>query len=317
MNEIWTEKYRPKSLSEVIGHENITSRLKAFVKTQGVPHCLFAGPAGVGKTTCAIAMAKDLYGNSWKQNFMETNASDERGINVVRSKIKDFARTAPINAPFKIIFLDESDALTPEAQQALRRTMEKYSNICRFVLSCNYSSKIIEPIQSRTAVFRFTRLSEKYVREYINRIAKNENLNISEEGVNAIIKLSEGDLRKATNILQAASIFTKNIDEKIIFDVSASLKPQEIKEVLQDALNGHFIKSRNRLNDLMISRGLDGLDVIKALHREVYELNIEDEIKLHLIELLGEYEFRITEGGTSDIQIEALLAQITGLSARK
>ncbi len=171
MIEIWTEKYRPKSLTEVIGQEKIVSRLKAFVKTKSVPHCLFAGSAGIGKTTCALALAKDLYGEHWKQNFLETNASDERGINVVRSKIKDFARTAPLNAPFKIIFLDESDALTSEAQQALRRTMEKYSNTCRFILSCNYSSKVLEPIQSRTAVFRFNRLTDDDVHKYIMRIA--------------------------------------------------------------------------------------------------------------------------------------------------
>ncbi len=314
MIEIWTEKYRPKSLTEVIGQEKIVSRLKAFVKTKSVPHCLFAGSAGIGKTTCALALAKDLYGEHWKQNFLETNASDERGINVVRSKIKDFARTAPLNAPFKIIFLDESDALTSEAQQALRRTMEKYSNTCRFILSCNYSSKVLEPIQSRTAVFRFNRLTDDDVHKYIMRIAQAEGFTLTPDGLNAVTKISYGDLRKATNVLQAASIVTEEISEKTIFDVSASLRPKEVKAILTDALSGKFLSARNKLNTLMIDRGLDGLDIIKAIHREVYSLEIPEKQKLKFIELLGEYEFRITEGGTPDIQIEALLAQLTCLS---
>ncbi|MCK4555565.1 MAG: AAA family ATPase, partial [Candidatus Aenigmarchaeota archaeon] len=155
MIDIWTEKYRPEKLSDVVGQKEITARLEAFVKEKSMPHMLFAGSAGIGKTTSAIALAKQLYGDTWQRNFMETNASDERGIQVVRSKIKDFARTKPLGAEFKIIFLDESDALTPEAQQAMRRTMEKYTSTTRFILSCNYSSKLIPPIQSRCAIFRF------------------------------------------------------------------------------------------------------------------------------------------------------------------
>jgi len=178
--EVWTEKYRPESLDEVIGHPHIVDRLQGFVAKESVPHMLFAGPAGTGKTTSAIALAKDLYGDDWQQNFMETNASDDRGIDVVRNQIKDFARTRPINADFKIIFLDEADNLTSDAQQALRRTMEKYAESTRFILSCNYSSKIIEPIQSRTAVFRFNRLADEHVETYIGRVADGEGLTVDE-----------------------------------------------------------------------------------------------------------------------------------------
>lgn len=313
MISIWTEKYRPDSLDEVVGQEDIVDRLSAFVEEDSVPHILFAGPAGTGKTTSAIAMAKDLYGDKWRQNFMETNASDERGINVVREKIKDFARTKPIDAEYKIIFLDEADALTSDAQQALRRTMEQFSDNCRFILSCNYSSKIIDPIQSRCAVFRFNRLEQGKVEDYIERLGKEEGFKISQEAINAIMRVSDGDLRRVTNILQTASIQNEEIEEEDIYAVAASLRPDEIREILDKALDGEFIDAREDLAEIMINRGLDGQDVINSIHREVFDLNISDDAKLEIVEHLGEFEFRIAEGGSSDIQIESLLAKIGSL----
>ena len=313
MISIWTEKYRPDSLDEVVGQDNIVDRLSAFVEEDSVPHILFAGPAGTGKTTSAIAMAKDLYGDEWKQNFMETNASDERGINVVREKIKDFARTKPINADYKIIFLDEADALTSDAQQALRRTMEQFSDNCRFILSCNYSSKIIDPIQSRCAVFRFNRLEQDKVEEYIQRLGKEEEFKISQDAIDAIMRVSDGDLRRVTNVLQTASIQNSEIEEEDIYAVAASLRPDEIREILDKALAGDFIEAREDLAEIMINRGLDGQDVINSIHREVFDLDINDKAKLEIVEQLGEFEFRIAEGGSSDIQIESLLAKIGNL----
>ena len=313
MIDIWTEKYRPDTLSEVVGQSEITDRLEAFVEQDSIPHMLFAGPAGTGKTTCAIALAKDLYGDSWKQNFMETNASDERGIDVVREKIKDFARTKPIDADYKIIFLDEADALTSDAQQALRRTMEQFSDNCRFILSCNYSSKIIDPIQSRCAVFRYNRLEEEKVKEYIKRLGEKEEFKISEDAIDAIMRVSSGDLRRVTNILQTAAIQTDEIGEEDIYGVAASLRPEEITEILNLALDEEFMEARDKLSDLMIDRGLDGQDVIDSIHREIYDLDISERGKLRIIDNLGEFEFRITEGGSPDIQIEALLAKIAEL----
>ena len=316
MIDIWTEKYRPDTLSEVVGHDKIIERLESFVEQDSIPHLMFAGPAGTGKTTSAIALAKDLYGDTWKQNFMETNASDDRGINVVRDKIKNFARTKAVNADYKIIFLDEADALTTDAQQALRRTMEQFSDNCRFILSCNYSSKIIDPIQSRCAVFRFNRLEEEEVKEYIERLAKEEDFKISEEAVEAILRVAGGDLRRVTNILQTTSMQTDKIEEDDIYTAAASLRPEEIEEVLQKALDGDFMDSRDLLSDLMIERGLDGQDIISAIHREIYDLDIDDKGKLELMESLAEFEFRISEGGSDDIQIEALLAKLGNMGAR-
>ena len=168
MGEIWTEKYRPSTFSHLVGQDEIVKRVQALTNSLNIPHLLFAGPAGTGKSTLALITVKDLYRDTWKDNYLELNASDERGIQVVREKVKNFARTKSLgNVPFKIIFLDEADALTPEAQQALRRTMENYSSTCRFIMSCNYSSKIIDPIQSRCAVFRFKILEKKDIERII------------------------------------------------------------------------------------------------------------------------------------------------------
>ncbi|NMI76881.1 replication factor C small subunit [Nanohaloarchaea archaeon] len=317
MIDVWTEKYRPDTLSEVVGQEEIIDRLSAFVEEESIPHMLYAGPAGTGKTTSAVALVKDLYGDQWNQNFMETNASDERGIDVVREKIKDFARTKPIEAEYKIIFLDEADALTPDAQQALRRTMEQFTENCRFILSCNYSSKIIDPIQSRCAVFRYNRLEEDDVKNYIQRIGESEGFKVSEDALEAVMRVSDGDLRRVTNVLQTASIQNSEIEEEDVYGVAASLRPEEITQVLELALNERFMDARDQLSDLMIERGLDGQDVIDSIHREVYDLDISEQAKLTIIDNLGEFEFRISEGGSPDIQIEALLAKIADLDHEK
>ncbi len=313
--ELWTEKYRPKRLSEVIDQKHVVERLKAWVKEGSIPNMLFAGPAGVGKTTIALALAQELFGENWKRNFSETNASDERGINVVRGKIKDFARVKSMGSEFKIVFLDESDALTPEAQQALRRTMEKFSRVCRFILNCNYSSRIIDPIQSRCAVFRFKRLTEKGVGEYISRIAKGEKLTVSEDAIPAIFEASEGDLRKATNILQAAAASGK-ITKESIYEVSSQARPQDVRNMIDLAIAGKFPEARKRLYDLLIEQGLSGEDIIREMHKSIFELGISEPAKLELIEKIGEFEFRLNQGSSEDIQLEALLANFIRLGKK-
>jgi replication factor C small subunit len=307
--EIWVEKYRPKRLSEVVGQEEIVSRIKSFVEKKSLPHMLFAGPPGTGKTTVALCTARELFGEGWRQNFLELNASDERGIDTIRTKVKDYARTRPIgDVPYKIVYLDESDALTSEAQNALRRTMEMYTHTARFILACNYSSRIIEPIQSRCAVFRFRRLGEKEIAQMLKRIAKAEKFVLTEDGIKAIVYVSGGDMRMAINVLQAAAAVGKRVDQKAVFEVSALAKPEEVREMLELALNGKFEEARGKLNDLLVNQGLSGEDILEQIHREIFNLKLPEPMKVKLVDRVGEFDFRLSEGANERIQLEAVLA---------
>ncbi len=310
MLDVWTEKYRPKKLSEIKGQEEITRRLEAFIKAKNFPHLLFAGPAGVGKTTAAIAMAKELYGATWQDNMMELNASDERGIDVVRVKIKDFARTRAVeNVPFKVIYLDESDALTKEAQDALRRIMEDYTQTVRFVLSCNYSSKIIPPIQSRCTIFRFKPLAKDIVDAVLKKVAVNEGLSVDKEALDLIYEASEGDMRKAHNLMQACAAVSTVLDKKTVSQVVSFAEPKEIELVVKYAITGKFVDAKKLLTDIMVKHGLSGMDIIKQIQKEVQELQIDEKVKINLVRACGEYEFRLVEGSNEFIQLFAMLAE--------
>ena len=318
--EIWIEKYRPVRLDQVAGQEETIERLKSYVATKSLPHLLFSGPPGVGKTASAVSIARETFGEDlWRENFTELNASDERGIDVVRTKIKNFAKTAPIGgAGFKIIFLDEADALTSDAQSALRRTMERFSNNCRFILSCNYSSRIIEPIQSRCAVFRFRRLSDEAVRKRLEYIAKDQNLSITEDGYEALVYVAQGDMRKAVNSLQAAAFLDpeKPISRETIYRTTATANPDDIVNLIETALSGSFRAARKELNRLLYEEGLSGEDIIGQIYRAISEmdnrmildLGLSEKRLVELVDIIGEIDFRLTEGATEKIQLEALLA---------
>jgi len=308
-NEIWTEKYRPKTFEDVLGQEEIVKRVKNLTNSLNIPHLLFAGPAGTGKSSLALIIVKELFKSKWRENYLELNASDTRGIDVIRQEVKNFARTKSLGeVPFKVIFLDEADALTREAQQALRRTMENFTSTCRFILSCNYSSKIIDPIQSRCAIFRFKLLERKDIFRKIRDIVEKENLSISEQALVALYEASDGDCRRAVNLLQATSSISPNITEELINTIISSAKPADIRVVLEYALSGDFLKSKEKLLDVMLKESISGQDVIKAIQKEVWNLQIEPELKVKLTEKAGEIEFRLVEGSDEFIQLESLLA---------
>lgn len=307
---IWIEKYRPAKLADMVGQEEIVERLQSYVKSGSMPHLLFTGSAGVGKTTAAVALAKEFFGESWHTNFRELNASDERGIDVVRNQIKQFARTSPLEgAVFKILFLDEADALTPDAQAALRRTMESYAATCRFILSCNYSSKIIDPIQSRCAIYRFRPLERKAIAEEIRRIAARERLTVSEKAVDAIVYIAQGDMRKAINALQGAAILSPAIEEQMVYEITSNARPEEIQELLDLALRGDFEGADRVLGRLLRERGIAPAELLGQCYRALVNRKMDLALKVCLIDALGETDFRLSEGADSEIQMEALVAR--------
>ena len=309
--EMWTEKYRPTSLNEIINQKEIVNRLMSFAKAKNIPHCLFAGPPGTGKTTAALCLAHDLYGERFRDYIMELNASDERGIDVIRETVKTFARTRPIGeVSFKILILDEADNMTADAQQALRRTMERYTETCRFILIANFPGRIIEPIQSRCAPFRFMFLSKKDLAERLKYISMMENVKLLSEGIEAIMEISEGDLRRAINILQTAASIGKPIDKETVYSVVGRANPYDIRELLHTAMRGEFVEARDKLRELILKYGVSGSDLIKQFHSEIFRLEIPEKWKVRLASAIGETEFRLIQGGDDEIQLSALLAKI-------
>lgn len=315
---MWAEKYRPRKLDEMRDQTEIVNRLKKFVETKTMTHCLFAGPPGSGKTTASLCLAHDLFGERYMDAFMELNASDARGIDVIRTTVKEFARIATISAvPFKILVLDEADNMTADAQHALRRTMERYTETCRFILSCNYSGKIIEPIQSRCAMFRFTPLLEEDVAEYLRYIAKREGADIAKDGLAAVIEVSEGDLRRAINILQAATSLGKRVSEDSVYQVVGKAKPNDIQEMLNLAVNGDFLKARQKLRMMLVEQGLSGVDIIKQVHSEIYRMELPEKEKVELLDTAGEIDYRLVQGADEEVQLSALLARLALATSKR
>ncbi len=317
-NLIWIEKYRPQKLEDIVGQDEIVERLRSYVKSGDLPHLLFTGSAGVGKTTAAVALAREFFGETWHTNFRELNASDERGIDVVRNQIKQFARTSPLGgASFKILFLDEADALTQDAQAALRRTMETYAQTCRFILSCNYSSKIIDPIQSRTAIYRFRPLPAGAIIEEIRRIAKTEGLEISAGAEEAIVYVSGGDMRKAINALQGAAIVSRKIEKDMVYAITSTARPEEIEDLLYAAIGGDFDGAEAMVLDLLHVRGIAPNELLNQCYRALVKRQMDRGLKLELIDCLGETDFRLSEGADADIQMEALIARFVLAATRQ
>ena len=310
---MWTEKYRPQVLDDMVNQTDIVSRLKNFVKERNLPHLLFVGPAGIGKTTSILAMARDLYGPGYKNYILELNASDERGIDVIRDKVKNFARTAAIagDVPFKILIMDEADSLTTAAQHALRRTMEIYTGTCRFCLIGNYSENIIDPIQSRCSIFRFRPLSEADTKEWISTIASKEDVQLLEKGLEAIYEASKGDLRKSINLLQAAAaVQGSTVDDIAVYSILGRVSPRKVRDMIDLSLKGEFVEAREVLRSLLVDEGLAAKDIIRIVYSEVLKLKIPEIWKVRLSDTIGEIDYRLIQGGTAEIQLSVLVAKL-------
>jgi replication factor C small subunit len=316
----FVEKYRPRTLDDVVGQTEIVKRLKVFVNDKAMPHMLFAGPAGTGKTTCAMALIRDLFKEQMQRNvsYLELNASDARGIDVIRTDVKDFAKAQPPDTiPFKILVLDEADSMTAAAQSALRRTMEKFTQNCRFILICNYSNKIILPIQSRCSFFRFATLSESETRGRIQMIAEKEGITIRPDGMDALIYTSNGDLRRAVNYLQACSSLGTEISENMVYQITGKINPKEVQQLLQAALAKEFTIAKRKLDEFVNLYGLSGRNIVRQAHQEVLNLGIDERVKMDIIRLLAEIEFRLSQGATEDIQLNAMLAKIALIDEKR
>jgi len=310
--EMWAEKYRPKTLGDIVDQKEIVERLKSFVKSRNVPHCIFAGPPGTGKTTAALCLTRDLYGDVYREHIMELNASDERGIDVVRETVKTFARVKSIGEiPFKVMILDEADNMTGDAQQALRRTMERFTETCRFIMCANYSGKIIEPIQSRCAPFRFSYLPREEHDTYLKNISEKENVKLLSDGLEAIFEVCGGDLRRAINTLQAAASTSKPVDAKVVYSITGKATPADVQRMLKTAIDGDFVEARKQLRDMIQKYGVAGTDIIRQIHTELFRSSgIPEPWKVKLADIAGEVDFRLVEGADEEVQLSALLARL-------
>jgi len=314
MDELWTEKYRPDSLSEIINQYQVIDKLKKYKEEESLPHLLLVGPSGVGKTSSTIALAKDIYGNDWEGNFLELNASHRRGIKAVRKEVKNAAMTTSLTKKnFKIIFIDEAESFSNEAQSALRRILEKYSENVRFVLSCNNSSKIIDPIRSRCVQLHFRPLSKDHVKSWLDIIIKKESLQVEEGAIKFLINYGKGNLRKITNLLQLSAVSSDKITEEALIDHSNLTGLEEINKLLRDSFRKNFLEVREKLYDLMIDEGLSGREVLVKLHEELFKIPMDEKIRMKIVNKMAEIDYQLLEGANDEIHLKNLLAWIKSI----
>ncbi|CAG9772744.1 unnamed protein product [Ceutorhynchus assimilis] len=313
----WIEKYRPQTFEEIVGNEDTITRLGIFSKQGNVPNVIIAGPPGVGKTTTILCLAKIMLGSAFKEAVLELNASNDRGIDVVRNKVKMFAQQKVTLPPgkHKIIILDEVDSMTEGAQQALRRTMEIYSNTTRFALACNYSEKVIEPIQSRCAILRYSRLTDAQVLARTIQICQKENVKYSEDGLEAIVFTAQGDMRQALNNLQSTHNGFGEVNSENVFKVCDEPHPMLIQDMLKSCSEGDIRKAYKIVEHLW-NLGYAAEDIIKNIFKVCKTMDMAEPVKLAFIKEIGLTHQRIIEGLTTLIQMSGLLSRMCLAAAK-
>lgn len=314
----WVEKYRPILLKDIQGNEETVQRLSVIASDGNMPNIIISGTPGIGKTTSILCLAYELLGDCYKDAVLELNASDDRGIDVIRNRIKMFAQkkvTLPAGR-HKIVILDEADSMTTGAQQALRRIMEVYSATTRFALACNLSSKIIEPIQSRCAILRYNRLSDAQILKRLLEVCEFEKVNYVPEGLESIIFTCEGDMRQAINNLQSTAQGFGFVNSENVFKVCDQPHPFLVKEVISACLRGNVDKSMDGMVELY-GHGYSAADIVGTLFKVVkgYEgPDMSEYIKLEYIKMIGLTHMKVLEGVQSLVQLGGLIAKLNAVS---
>ncbi|VDN97102.1 unnamed protein product [Rodentolepis nana] len=306
----WIEKYRPESLSELMSHEEIVKTIRRFLDQGKLPHFLFYGPPGTGKTSTILAVAKQLFSpKEFSSMVLELNASDDRGIGVIREQVLTFASTKTLfSGKFKLIILDEADAMTKDAQNALRRVIEKFSENTRFCLICNYLSKITPAIQSRCTRFRFPPVPKAHMFKRLGEIAENERVQLTEDGKVAIHRFSSGDMRIAINLLQSASMSCSVVDEAGVYACTGYPNPSEMKRLLESCLNDSLTEAFKKISEIKMEKGIALQDIVSELSPLIMRLKMPDSIKIGLVTMLSEVEYRMSYGASEKLQLGALCA---------
>lgn len=310
VNLPWVEKYRPETLQELISHEDIIATIERFIDADHLPHLLLYGPPGTGKTSTILACARKLYSpKEFNSMVLELNASDDRGIGVVRERILNFASTRTIfKSGFKLVILDEADAMTNDAQNALRRVIEKFTENVRFCLICNYLSKIIPAIQSRCTRFRFGPLSSEQILPRLNYVIKQEQINVSEDGRKALLTLSGGDMRRIINILQSTSMAFNEVTEDNVYMCVGHPLRSDITNILNWVLNEEFETAYKKVSELKVAKGFALQDILAELHTLSHRIEFPVEARIQLVQDLSEVEWHLSAGASEKIQLSAVIA---------
>lgn len=306
----WVEKYRPKRLDELISHEDIINTISKFMSENRLPHLLLYGPPGTGKTSTILACAQQLYSPQQMSSMvLELNASDDRGIGIVRGPLLTFASTKVVfKAGFKLIILDECDSMTNDAQNALRRIIEKFTINTRFCLICNYLSKIIPALQSRCTRFRFAPLKASQIKPRIDYVIKQEKVNATEDGIKALIDLSEGDMRKVLNILQSTSAAFDVVNEDNVYLCCGRPQKHDIENILSWLLNKNFNFIYENILKLKLDKGLALQDILTQLHPFILRVDFPIDIKIEILDKMANIEYRLSSGGSEKLQLASLIA---------